>query len=169
LSFSCQIPSIHDVSYILNVLYNKAGASQTNNFSVIPSNCEGQPSPLDSRFTDLGNVIGSYYPESPFEFVPGTNQNAALELLANTDPLLVPFPDNSNSEYLLLQRYVLMLHYLDTNGDMWTGGKWLEDEAASMTCDWSGVTCDDSGYVDILNRTYYTVKMELFFAARKCF
>ena len=103
-------------------------------------------------------MIGSYYPENPFEFLPGTNQYDALELLANTDPLLVPFPDNSNGEYLLLQRYVLMLHYLDTNGDMWTSGKWLEDEAASTTCDWSGVTCDDGGSIEELNRTYDTVK-----------
>jgi hypothetical protein len=100
-------------------------------------------------------VIGSYYPNSSYDFVEGTNQYAALELLANSDPVLVPVPDpdDSNSEYLLLQRYVLVLLSLYTNGGM-------EDEAGSMTCNWSGVICSDGGSIATLDRTYSTVKTE---------
>ncbi len=57
-------------------------------------------------------MIGSVYPDGQFDFGPATNQYAALELLANSDPVLVPVPDDSsNGEYLLLQRYVLVLDY----------------------------------------------------------
>ncbi len=60
-------------------------------------------------------------------FAATTNQYAALEVLANSDPVLVPVPvpDDSKSEYLLLQQYVLVLLYLDTNGVTWTGNNWL--------------------------------------------
>jgi hypothetical protein len=107
----------------------------------------------------MGNVIGSYYPDS-FEFGQATNQYAALELLANSDPVLVPVPDDSNGEYLLLQRYVLVLLYLDTNGDAWREGQWLKDEAGNPTCDWSGVSCPDGSSIEGFERTYSTVKTE---------
>jgi hypothetical protein len=126
-------------------------------------------------------VVGSYYLDRPFDFVPATNQYAALEMLANSDPVLVPVPDDSNStyphlclnkragehiavaansEYLLLQRYVLVLFYLDANGDTLDGAKWLKDQAASMSCNWSGVACSDDSSIYELDRTYNTVKTE---------
>jgi hypothetical protein len=110
----------------------------------------------------MGNVIGSYYPDypDPFDFGQAANQYAALELLANTDPVLVPVPDDSNGEYLLLQRYVLVLLYLDTNGDTWRKGRWLKDEAGNPTCNWSGVSCPDGSSIEGLERTYNTVKTE---------
>jgi hypothetical protein len=119
--------------------------------------------PTISRFIALRKVIGSKYPDRPFDFDPTTNQYAALELLVNSDPDLVPVPFESNGEYLLLQRYVLVLLYLDTNGDnMWAdnGGRWLEDEAGLTTCTWSGVDCPDDRYIEGLARTYNTVKTE---------
>jgi hypothetical protein len=112
-----------------------------------------------SRFTALRNVIDSYYLDRPFSFVIASNQYNALSLLANSDPLLVPVPDDSNSEYLLLQQYALMLLYLNTNGDMWTSGKWLNVAAGDTTCDWSGVSCI-GGSIGELSRTYNTVKTE---------
>jgi hypothetical protein len=106
-------------------------------------------------------VISSYYPGGSYDFVEGSKQYDALELLAKSDPDLVPVPDGT-SNYLLLQRYVLMLLYLYTSeGDnMWQDGKWLKEEAASFTCDWSGVVCSDGSYVDALRRTCSTVKTE---------
>jgi hypothetical protein len=116
--------------------------------------------PSLSRFTALGNVIGSYYLEGQYDFVQGTNQYDALELLANSDPDLVPVPvDPNNDDYFLLQRFVLVLLYFYTYGGMWTEGRWLLDEADSLTCNWSGVDCATS-YVEGLERTYNTVKTE---------
>jgi hypothetical protein len=112
--------------------------------------------PTLSRSTALGNVIGSYYnAEGSFDFVEGSNQHAALKLLADSDPDLVPIPDDSDDgQYLLLQRYVVILVSLFTNVDM-------EDEASSMTtCKWFAVTCYDGIKIDILSRTYCTVKTE---------
>jgi hypothetical protein len=119
--------------------------------SVLPTKFPTEQ-PTLSRSTALGNVIGSYYPGGSYDFVEGTNQYAALELLANSDPVLVPVPDeSSNSKYLLLQRYVLVLLYLNTNGDM-------KDQAGDVTCNWSGVTCSDGSLFEDLDRTYSTVK-----------
>jgi hypothetical protein len=115
--------------------------------------------PTLSRFTALGSVIGSCYPD-PEDFGQAPNQFAALEMLANSDPVLVPVPDDWNDEYLLLQRYVLVLFYLDANGDTWDGAKWLKDQAGYATCNWSGVACSDDTYIYELNRKYNTVKTE---------
>jgi hypothetical protein len=123
--------------------------------SVMPSN-----QPTVSRFIALRNVIGSNYPDRLFDFGPTTKQYAALELLVNSDPSLVPVPVDSNAEYLLLQRYVLVLLCLDTNGDMWNNGKWLKDEAGNPTCSWYGLTCPDGSTIEGLARTYNTVKTE---------
>jgi hypothetical protein len=123
--------------------------------SVMPSN-----QPTVSRFIALRNVIGSNYPDRLFDFGPTTKQYAALELLVNSDPGLVPVPVDSNAEYLLLQRYVLVLLCLDTNGDMWNNGKWLKDEAGNPTCSWYGLTCPDGSTIEGLARTYNTVKTE---------
>jgi hypothetical protein len=105
-----------------------------------------------SRFTALGNVIGSYYDSgSPFDD-PTTNQYKALERLVDTDPTVVPVPvpNDSNSEYLLLQRYVLVLLYLNTNTDH------IQDGVA--TCDWSRVNCNGGGSITELGGAYNTVK-----------
>jgi hypothetical protein len=115
--------------------------------------------PTLSRFTALGNVIGSYYSD-PSDFGQAPNQSAALDILANTDPVVVPVPDDLDGEYLLLQRYVLVLLYLYTNGDTWTEGRWLKTEAGDPTCKWSGVSCSDRGSIEGLERTYNTVKTE---------
>jgi hypothetical protein len=126
--------------------------------SVMPSK-----QPTTSRFIAMRKVIGSKYPDRPsFDFDPTTNQYAALELLVKSDPDLVPVPFESNGEYLLLQRYVLVLFYLNTNGDMWAnnGGRWLEEEAGLTTCTWSGVDCPDDRYIEGLDCTYNTVKTE---------
>jgi hypothetical protein len=121
----------------------------------------GMPSSEPSyRFTVLGFVLGSYYPDRQFTFGPATHQYAALEFLATSDPVLVPVPDDSNSVYMLLQRYVLVLLYLYSNGDMWSDKKWLKDETGSVTCNWSGVTCPDGSSIESLSRTYSTVKTE---------
>jgi hypothetical protein len=115
-----------------------------------------------SRFFPLRGVIESYYPDGSYLFVKDTDQYDALELLANSDPNLVPVPDDSldSNNLLLLQRYVLMVLYLATTGNEWNNGKWLEDEAASKTCNWSGVTCSDGSSIDMLDRTCSTVKTE---------
>jgi hypothetical protein len=106
-------------------------------------------------------VVASYYPDSAYVFVEDTDQYDALELLANSDPVLVPVPDDTlDSKYLLLQRYVLVVLYLATTGNDWYNGKWLEDQAGLTTCDWSGVTCSDGNSIDILDGTYSTVKTE---------
>ncbi len=114
------------------------------------------------RFIPLRGVIESYYPDGSYLFVKDTDQYDALELLANSAPNLVPVPDDSldSNNLLLLQRYVLVLLYLYTNGDMWSEKKWLKDEAGSVTCNWSGVTCPDGSSIESLSRTYSTVKTE---------
>jgi hypothetical protein len=105
-------------------------------------------------------VIGSYYSDRTFDFGPETKQYEALERLAESNALLVPVPDDSSdSEYLLLQRYALVLFYLQTKGDKWNNGKWLLNEPKYTTCDWSGITCSDDKATG-LNRTYSTVKTE---------
>jgi hypothetical protein len=137
-------------------------SSKPSSMSFQSSKPSAEPSsmPSLSRFTALDNAIGSYYPAGSYDFDEGTSQYAALELLANSDPVLVPVPDDSlNSAYLLRQRYVLLLLYLYTNGDMWSDA-WLKDEAGSETCEWVGVDCSDGGSVDELERTYSTVKTE---------
>jgi hypothetical protein len=126
--------------------------------------------PTISRYIALRNMIGSNYADRPFDFGPTTNQYAALELLVNSDPGLVPIPVESNGEYLLLQRYVLVLLYLYTNGDMWWNalgpdyetwaGRWLADEAGLTTCNWNGVTCPDGSSIEGLDRTYNAMKRE---------
>jgi hypothetical protein len=123
---------------------------------------ESSAEPTLSRFTALGNAISSNYPDRSFDFGPTTNEYVALELLANSDPGLVPAPDpnDETSSYLLLQRYVLVLLYLSTTGDMWGAGRWLQGQAGEMTCDWSGVTCLDGSSIETLNRTYSTVQTE---------
>jgi hypothetical protein len=109
----------------------------------------------------LRGVIESYYHGS-YDFVEDTHQHDALELLASRQPNLVPVPDVSfhDSKYLLLQRYVLMVLYLATTGKEWIDDKWLVDQAGLTTCNWSGVTCSDGSSIDILERTYKTVKTE---------
>jgi hypothetical protein len=95
-------------------------------------------------------VIGSYYPEDSYEFVEETDQYDALELLSNSEY------DASTSDDLLLQRYVLALFDIYTEGNMY-----MKDKA---TCEWSGVTCHSGGVNDgsikELNCTYSTVKTE---------
>jgi hypothetical protein len=119
--------------------------------------------PTVSRFIALRNVIGSKYPDRPFDFGPTTNQYAALELLANSDPGLVPVPNDDMRSYLLLQRYALMVLYFATNGDTWEDTdddvRWLAEQSGLTTCKWFGVTCSDGEIVD-LDRTcrYSTVE-----------
>jgi hypothetical protein len=150
----------------VNLKYQLVDCSYPSSMpSSTPSNALSSMPPISSeplsRFTALGNVVGSYYsPNRPFDFGQATNQYAALELLVKSDPGLVPVPFESNGEYLLLQRYVLVLLYLDTNGDMWHGDRWLEDEAGFITCNWSGVDCSLDGSINYLFRTYNTVKRE---------
>jgi hypothetical protein len=110
----------------------------------------------------LRGVIESYYPDGSYLFVKDTDQYDALELLANSDTILVPddYLDSNNLLPLLLQRYVLMVLYLATTGNEWNNGKWLEEKAASKTCNWSGVTCSDGSSIDMLDRTCSTVKTE---------
>jgi len=106
------------------------------------------------RATALAKVISRYYPDRAFDFDSKTNQYAALELLANSNKDLVPVPDKrdkGDGAYLLLQRYVLVLLYLDTDGDEWEKGKWLDGEADKLTCNWSGVTCSDGSTIDELD------------------
>jgi hypothetical protein len=166
---SSHIPFIPDACSFFPFLYDKAPpcGGGSNNFSELPINCQiivcptEQPmsEPTRSRFTALGNVIGPNYPDYLFRFGPTTNEYAALELLANSDPGLVPVPvfnDGTNSPSLLLQRYVLVLLYLSTTGDEWTAGRWLQGQAGEMTCDWSGVTCLDGSSIETLDRTYST-------------
>jgi hypothetical protein len=144
-----------DTQVYVNLKYQLVDCSYPSSMpSSTPSDA---PTPL-SRLAALRNVLGSSYPDRPFDFLPATNQYKALELLANSKAVLVPAPDDSNSAYLVLQRYVLLLVYLDTNGDIWdSDGRWLEDP---ITCNWSRVVCPDGSSVGSLNRTYSTVKTE---------
>jgi hypothetical protein len=71
---------------------------------------------------------------------------------------------NQMLKCLLLQRYVLVLLYLYTNGGMWYNnfdtpgdGMWVGD---GVTCNWTGVTCPDGSSIEGLDRTYNTMKRE---------
>jgi hypothetical protein len=114
------------------------------------------------RLFRLRGVIELYYTDGSYVFVEDTDQYDALELLANSDPVLVPIPDDSDdSKYLLLQQYAMMVLYLATTGNEgWSRGKWLEDQAGSQTCSWFGVTCPYGRSIDSLTRTYNSVKTE---------
>jgi hypothetical protein len=94
-------------------------------------------------------ISSNYDSGSPFDLT--TNKYKALKRLNDTDPALVPVPNDLNGEYLLLQRYVLVLLYIITNVDL------IEDGVP--TCDWSGVSCTIDTIKDLLC-TYSIVQME---------
>ncbi len=72
-----------------------------------------------------------------------TNQHKAFEWMAHVDPS--PINVELTPHSIILQKYILTLIYISTNGKGWN------DQMSYLTdanhCDWTGLTCNDDGEI----------------------
>ena len=68
-----------------------------------------------------------------------TSQVLALNFLLDDDPLNLLGPNQNTPATRVVQRYIAVVLYLETNGDKWTNrGGWL---LGQHECDWVGLAC----------------------------
>lgn len=85
-------------------------------------------------------------------------QQALLWLVKNDDGLV-----QAQDSYCLLQRFVLAVLYISTNGDGWklddNDAKW---QSSGPVCNWHGVTCEDR-MVNVLDlSTFFFIMSHMF-------
>ena len=98
--------------------------------------------PTSDRYDHLLNLL---FPVSPLIYQPGSVQEEALFwMVGDTYPWSKLFNDRQ-----ILERYILVLFHMATEGDLWTlQFDWLSSDLS--ICDWYGVTCSPKGYVSDL-------------------
>jgi hypothetical protein len=104
------------------------------------------------KFTQLLNLIGAVTSDIMFLQNRTTLQYAALDWLANVDAWEVDI--DSVPPQVFVERYVLALLFLSTDGPSWRKG--LNFLQPTSVCDWPGVTCDG-----LINGTDYVWRLEM--------
>jgi hypothetical protein len=92
------------------------------------------------KFTQLLNLLGAVTPDIKLLQDPTTFQYSALDWLANVDAWEVDI--DSVPPQVFVERYVLALLFLSTNGKTWSQG--YNFLTPTSVCDWSGKSDDDS-------------------------
>ena len=106
---------------------------------------------LDSALSALG--IDDPFPANDL-------QKEALLWLVNDDPANLSVVDTEPQ--VLLERFVMILLYLSTEGSSWTySDNWLSD---LPICEWGGVECNEDGLVTMV----YLCKRTLEYISLSC-
>lgn len=138
---------------VASAMYVKASLNNTSNGS---NNVTESSSGSDSRYpeyrADLESALESISTYSAF-LENSSPQVRALDWLASEDRILVKDDLSREDPYALYQRYVLMVLFFATNGELWEGTPWTELSDVHE-CDFPGIDCDRNGQIVGIDRSF---------------